>query len=449
MASIQHACQTFANTHAGWSVRRRPLAMEYVVPERWRTAARPETEAASDREARAPGLKVLLLLSWLNGGGAERVAVHLLNRQALGRADIRMGLLRREGPYLEDADQSRIHHREWGQRLFPSGSDSSFYRIDRLALGAFVAPRIFRSIIREVRPDVVMSFAKGTNLIAWRALAGMGRGRPRWIAREGNNLVRATGDEASSTLGARAAMALTRKAYRAADCVLVNSTELAASLAGTLGLQPARLRVIHNPVDVETVRRRAAEPPPGAPERRYLVSVGRLQPQKGHDLLLRAFAASSVRADHDLVLVGEGPEEGNLLALAAALGIAGQVRFVGFSANPWAWVGQARLFVLPSRWEGFPNALAEALACGTAALAADCRFGPRELLEHGVSGWLVPPDDPEALRDAIDRLAGDDGLRLSLAAGGLRRVEALRLEAILPLYSRLFEDVAGGRCESS
>jgi glycosyltransferase involved in cell wall biosynthesis len=426
--------------------------MEDVAPERWSTAVPPNADLAIGREAKGPPLKVLLLLSWLNGGGAERVAVNLLNRQALGQADIRMGLLRREGPYLEDADQSRIHYREWGQRLFPSGSDSSFYRIDRLALGVFLAPRIFRSIIREVRPDVVMSFAKGTNLIAWRALAGMGRDRPRWIAREGNNLVRATGDEASGTFGARAAMALTRKAYRAADCVLVNSSELAASLAGTLGLEPARIRVIHNPTDVDAVRRRAAEPPPDvadAPERPYLVSVGRLQPQKGHDLLLSAFAASSVRADHDLVLVGEGPEEGKLRALAAALGIAGQVRFVGFSANPWAWVGRARLFVLPSRWEGFPNALAEALACGTAALAADCRFGPGELLEHGVSGWLVPPEDPQALSEAIDRLAGDEDLRLSLAVGGLRRVEALRLESILPQYSRLFQDEAAGRREPS
>ncbi|MBV8687429.1 MAG: glycosyltransferase [Alphaproteobacteria bacterium] len=379
----------------------------------------------------------------MNGGGAERVAVHLLNRQALAGGEIGMGLLRREGPYLEDADQSLIHHRDWGQRLFPAGPDSSFYRPDRLALGAFLAPRVFRSIIREVRPDVVMSFAKGTNLIAWRALAGMGRDRPRWIAREGNNLVRATGDEASGSIGASAAMALTRSAYRAADRVLVNSAELATSLAGTLGLEWSRLRVIHNPVDVETVARRASEPLPDAPPRPYLVSVGRLQPQKGHDLLLRAFAASLARSGHDLVLVGEGPEEGRLRQLSADLAIADRVRFAGFAANPWAWIRGARLFVLPSRWEGFPNALAEALACGTPALSADCRFGPRELLEHGVSGWLVPPEDAEALRDSIDVLTGSPALRSRLAAGGWKRVGDLRIEAILPHYARLFRETAG------
>jgi glycosyltransferase involved in cell wall biosynthesis len=378
-------------------------------------------------------------LSWLNGGGAERVAVQILNTQALGAADLSMGLLRMEGPYLEEADRARIHHRRWGERLFPSGSDSSYYRPHRLALGALVAPLVFRSIIREVKPDVVMSFAKGTNLIAWRALVGMRRGRPRWIAREGNNLERATKDEASGSLGRRAAMALTRRAYRDADCVLVNSHDLGDSLAKLLGLEREKVAVIHNPVDVEAVRRRAAEPPGETPARPFLISVGRLQPQKGHDILLRAFAGSAAACDHDLVILGEGPEEDRLRQLAATLGIADRVRFARFEANPWAWVARSSLFILPSRWEGCPNALAEALACGTASIAADCRFGPRELLEHTQSGWLVPPENAEALSQAIDRLLRDDNLRAALAEGGRARVECFRPEAILPAYARLFE----------
>ena len=383
--------------------------------------------------------RVLLLLSWLNGGGAERVAVQILNTRALGAADISMGLLRMEGPYLEEADRGRIHHRGWGERLFPSGSDSSYYRPHRLLLGAAVAPLVFRSIVREVKPDVVMSFAKGTNLIAWRALAGMRGERPRWIAREGNNLARATEDEASGSWRRRAAMALTRRAYRDADCVLVNSHDLADSLAALLGLDRDKVAVIHNPLDVDEVRRRASEPLGERPTRPFLTSVGRLQPQKGHDILLRAFAGSTAASGHDLVILGEGPEEDRLRQLAATLGIADRVRFAGFTANPWAWIARSSLFLLPSRWEGFPNALAEALACGTASIAADCRFGPRELLEHKRSGWLVPPEDHDALREAIDRLLRDDDLRSALAEGGRARVDRFRLEAILPAYAKLFE----------
>jgi glycosyltransferase involved in cell wall biosynthesis len=392
--------------------------------------------------AEGPRLRVLLLLSWLNGGGAERVALHLLNTQALGALDVDMGVLRREGDYLGQADLSRVHHRRWGERLFRTGSDTSFYHLHRLALAAIVAPRIFRSIVEELRPDVVMSFAKGTNLVAHRALAGMGARRPVWIAREGNNLLRATGDEATGAFGQRVAMALTRKAYRAADCVLVNSDQLAGSLAGWLGLEPGRVRVINNPIDVDRVRRQAAEPLAAEPSRPFIVSVGRLQYQKGHDILLRAFAASAFRDSHDVVLVGRGSDERRLRALAAELGIGTRVRFEPFADNPWNWVARAELFVLPSRWEGFPNALGEALACDTAVLAADCRFGPGELVEHEVNGWLIPPEDAPALTAALDRLLGDSALRARLAAGGRERVEAFRLGRIIPQYVRLFQEQA-------
>ena len=158
-----------------------------------------------------------------------------------------------------------------------------------------------------------------------------------------------------------------------------------------------------------------------------------------------AFAASAAAAGHALVIVGRGSREAELRALAAELGIAERVRFEAFTDNPWTWVGRAKLFVFPSRWEGFPNALGEALACGTAALAADCRFGPRELIRHGASGWLVPPEDVAALSGALDRLLGDEPLRRALGAGGAARAEELRLEAILPLYADLFAEQAALR----
>lgn len=386
-------------------------------------------------------LRVLLLLSWLNGGGAERVAVHLMNRSDASRLDMRMGLLRRSGPYLPLVDPARLYHRDWGERYFPSeGSDRSFYAPHRLAMGGIVAPLVYRSIIREVRPDVVMSFTKGGNLVANWAMAGMGGGRPAWIAREGNNTLRAIDDEASGPFAARVARTLTRRCYRAADCVLVDAEEMVGNLHEALDVPKARLRAIHNPIDVEAIRAQAGEPLAEAPARPFIVAVGRLERQKGHDLLLRAFAASRAAAGHDLVIVGHGQREAELRALAAELGLSGRVRFEAFTDNPWAWVARARLFVFPSRWEGFPNALAEALACGAPALAADCRFGPRELIRHGESGWLVAPEDVDALAAGIDRLLPDEALCARLGAAGMKRAEALRLEAILPLYAELFAE---------
>src|SRR3569623_326105 len=181
----------------------------------------------STRSADGPRLRVLLLLSWLNGGGAERGAGHLMNRSDPARLDMRMGLLRRAGPYLPLVDPARIHHRDWGERWFPSeGSDRSFYAPHRMAMSAAVAPLVYRSIIRELRPDVVLSFAKGPNLVVNWGMAAMGAARPCWIAREGNNTARAIQDEASGPFTARVAKALTRRSYRSADSEQDNAREM-------------------------------------------------------------------------------------------------------------------------------------------------------------------------------------------------------------------------------
>ena len=107
------------------------------------------------------------------------------------------------------------------------------------------------------------------------------------------------------------------------------------------------------------------------------------------------------------MILGRGSLEAELKRQAAALGIGNRVVFPGFAENPWAWIAKADLFVLPSRWEGFPSIVAETLACGAPALVTSCDFGPAEVVEHGVSGWVVPPENEEAFRVGMDRLLAD------------------------------------------
>ena len=200
-------------------------------------------------------------------------------------------------------------------------------------------------------------------------------------------------DEVRNALGRAIVKGTTRKAYRAADCFLANSHEMARGLQERLALDPERVRVIQNPIDVAKVQRLAREPLQQAPARPFVLNVGRLEYQKGQDVLLRAFAASEAAKGLDLVILGKGTLEGDLRRLAADLGVADRVIFPGFTPNPWAWLARARLFALSSRWEGFPSVVAEALACGAPALVTSCDFGPAEVVEHGQSGWVVPPGD--------------------------------------------------------
>ena len=398
---------------------------------------------SSASNGRPTRLKVLLLLSSLHGGGAERVAVHLLGGLDPARFDVRMGLLRAAGPYLAEADAAQIAVAPDSERFDFDGPNSGLFRPATLFSGIFAAPRAFRSMIEEFRPNVVLSFLKGTNLIVWRALAGLSpKNRPRWIAREGNNVLAVIEQETPGPLAAKAVRALTARAYARADRVLTLSAGLAGDIASQLGLDPAKVAWIPNPVDLDAVQRRAHEPLANRPPRPFILTAGRLEHQKGHDLLLRAFAASGAAASHDLVILGTGSLEAELRALAERLGIAAQVRFGGFVANPFAWMARCDLFVLPSRWEGFGSALAEAMAAGAPVLAANCDYGPREIVTHGDDGWLVPVDNQAALGAAMMRLLGDPGLRQRLATAGRLSATRFALPTILERYAALLEQTA-------
>jgi glycosyltransferase involved in cell wall biosynthesis len=379
----------------------------------------------------------------LQGGGAERVATHLLNRCDRSVLDIRLGLLQRTGPYLAEVDGKRVDVAPIGERwLRYEGSNSSFYRPDRLLVGGFLAPANTAMMIRAFKPDVMMSCLKGMSLITYAATGFLGPNRPRWIAREGNNTYAVIDDEVSFGPGRRLVKSVVRNCYRAADCVLANSHEMARGLERDLGLEHDRMRVIHNPVDVPLVRKLSQEATPLAPARPYVVTAGRLEYQKGHDVLLRAFAASPACRDLDLVIIGTGTREEALKAQAGELGIAERVRFLGFVENPWAYIAKARLFVLPSRWEGFPNIVCEALACGAPSLVTNCDFGPSEIVKHGESGWVVPVDDVDALSRSMGMLLGEPELAARLASRGRDRVLQFDLQEMVRAYTALFIEQA-------
>ncbi|HEY1878850.1 MAG TPA: glycosyltransferase [Caulobacteraceae bacterium] len=367
-------------------------------------------------------VRVMLLLGSLDGGGAERVAVNLANHCNPSLVDLRLGLLRRHGPYLEEMDAGRVE----------MAASGSLWR----------APLDIARMIRAAQPQVVMSFGMGVNMLTWLALKALGPDRPRWICREDSNPDAEIRNLLASHAGRAAVRKTTQWAYRSADYLLVVGHDLAAHLVRQDGFEPGRLGVIHNPIDLAGIERSAAEPLEVKPSRPFIVSAGRLVAQKGHDLLIKAFAECRAARDLDLVILGQGPLERTLKEQAAALGVADRVRFSGFQHNPWTWFAHSRLFVLPSRWEGFGNVVAEALACGAPVLVSDCDFGPREQVEHGHSGWVAPSGDAGALARAMEDLLNDPVLAARLAAGGRARARAFDISRIVPSYAELFIEQA-------
>jgi glycosyltransferase involved in cell wall biosynthesis len=183
----------------------------------------------------------------------------------------------------------------------------------------------------------------------------------------------------------------------------------------------------------------------GRSEERAILAVGRLEPQKGFDVLLRAFAdVARSRPEWRLRIAGEGPERGRLEALVFDLGIEDRVNLDGVVSDIDAAMRSADLFVLSSRYEGFPNALCEAMASGLPVIATDCPVGPREIVRDGIDGVLVPPEDERALAGAMDRLMDDPASRERLGAAASAIAERFTPVAILDRWESLLRTVTDG-----
>jgi glycosyltransferase involved in cell wall biosynthesis len=222
--------------------------------------------------------------------------------------------------------------------------------------------------------------------------------------------------------------------YRHADLVTANSRHAVDWMRRYV--PERKLRLIPNPLGAAYLSGDGSVL--AARSSRIMLSVGRLHRQKGHDLLLRAFAAlPPALGAWRLVVAGEGEERGALAALAESLGVAGRVRFAGFVADPRVLYREAALFVLASRYEGMSNALLEAMSQGLPAVVADTCPGSLELVADGVSGLVVPGGDPAALRDALARLARDEALRAALGRAARERSRTHDLGAVMQQWEQV------------
>ena len=360
-------------------------------------------------------LRVLVTVSNLSAGGAERMASELVNWWAAHGRDV--ALLTLSGV--------RSDHYTLDPRVERIGLDLLWdsHSLWESVSGNLRRSRMIRQAVRRFAPDVVLSFIEQNNVRVLAALLGTGipvivseRIDPRW-----------------HRVG-RAWDAARRLLYPAARAVVVQTQSVARWAAGVV---PARkVKVIPNFL-------RALPHAPAYQNREALiVGIGRLCRQKGFDVLISGFAASRAREQGwQLVILGEGPERTDLEALVASHGLAGQAALPGVVPEPAEWLARARIFALPSRYEGFPNALLEAMAMGCAVIAADCPSGPQEIVRGKQEGLLVPVEDAAALRMALDQLLKEPARAAALgdAARGVR--ERFNAVAIMAQWDCLIHSV--------
>lgn len=224
---------------------------------------------------------------------------------------------------------------------------------------------------------------------------------------------------------------LRRVHYRRANVVTANTEGVLRALQAMGSWQ--RLELLPNPLGQGMALGTEQVHPPRRPE---LLAVARLVPQKGLDLLIQALARlrEPEAPAWQLVLVGDGPERRSLEELAHREGVAERVLFEGFQPDPSRYRERASIFVLPSRFEGMPNALLEAMAAGLPVVINDASPGPLEMVEPDMQGLVVPKENVQALAAAIDRLIASPPLRQRLGDAGRERLRSLDWPQVEPLW---------------
>ena len=369
--------------------------------------------------------KVCFVLPSLNGGGAERAAVQILNGLDPNRWDRSMFLFAREGPYLAEVDPA----------IAITSADSA---------SRWGRWRALRSFVARERPDLVMAFLSFFSVLS-AARAANTRATVMFNLQTPMSAFLTDADYHWRRSWHKAAFAaVARVGYAAADLIIATSHGVARDLTGSFGIDPDRIRVLANPVDLDRVRAAIAEPidaailPPG--EAPLIVAAGRLAEAKNYPLMIDAFAMLRQRMPARLCILGQGELEGELRLLIAARGLSGAVSLAGFQANPWKYIAKADVFLLTSRYEGFGNVLIEAMACGVPVVAT-ASAGTRDIVEPDIDGVLIDSHTPEAVSAALRRVLEHRELRASMSRQAAASAERFAAPRVAARYDQVLQQV--------
>lgn len=365
-------------------------------------------------------MKILVLTSSLGSGGAERVATTLCNFWAARGDDVSLIPTFSGGgkPFYEVAEAVEL-----------------VYLADALTkprgrVGGYVSRLLMlRKLISKRNPDVVISFLPNVNVAAIVATRGLRV--PLIICERSDPSV-----QPYSFFWKRACQVT----YRFADMLTVQ-TESVAVKAKSIFPGLKSVRPIPNPLPAGVLPH--AKEKENAGDRKVLLSIGRLAAEKQVDAIIAAFAEiADEYLDWDLHIYGDGPLRPSLAALVDEYGIAHRAFLKGRTNFPWQVMADSHAFVMTSAFEGFPNALLEAMGTGLPCIAFDCPSGPREISNDGANAVLVRMNDHVGLTGAMRRIMGDEVFRGEL--GNMARSSVLAtfdLPAVAANWDRLFQEV--------
>ncbi len=351
--------------------------------------------------------RITLIIHSLNGGGAEHSAALVANAWAAAGDEVTLITLD-----SVDHDLYPLAPSVWRVGLHAMSHSRGLTQ----ALWSNVR-RLWalRAAIRASQAEHIVSFTEKMNVLSI-------------LAAPGNSVIACERTDPRRHAIGRVWSILRRVTYRRARAIVVQTRGVGDFVQRLVPHVP--IHVIPNAVHANDQE---------LPRQQVIVGLGRLAHEKGFDLLIEAFAILADRHPNWYVVIyGEGPERAALQLRIERHGLGDRITLPGWTDEPQQVLASAQIFVLPSRYEGFPNGLLEAMAAGLAVVSFDCDSGPREIIRHNQDGWLVPPESVDELAEALGRLLSDEELRRRLAEGARSVMERFSVERHLAGWERVF-----------
>ncbi|MBN2406731.1 MAG: glycosyltransferase [Elusimicrobia bacterium] len=369
-------------------------------------------------------IKILFVLDSLHIGGAQRAFINILRYIDRDMFEVGLALVKKAGELTELLPEDIA--------VYDMNCQAARYALFRTA-----------GIIRKFSPDIVFSTLSYINELVYLS---------RKLVRNPPPAVMRCANFESINLGTESFLTrmLMKKAYGSADRVIALTRTMREDLSDSFGIDGGKISVISNMVDSAAVGKDAEEDVEEDLFRHrrevpYVIGAGSLTRQKGFDYLLKGFAQYRKEKEMKLIIIGEGEMRDELVKLASILKIENDLYMPGQKANPYKYIAKCDVFVLSSLWEGFPNVLLEAMACGVPVISTSCQSGPSEIITSGLNGILVPAEDADSIAHALKRVVEDFEYRNELARNAKETVSGYSPDIIIREYEKIFKEVAFSR----
>ncbi|HFJ9475914.1 TPA: glycosyltransferase [Bacillus cereus] len=360
--------------------------------------------------------KILFVLPSLQGGGAEKVVLNVIEKLDKNKYEPILFLFVKDGAYLDKV---------------PKGT-SIRYALEKGNRFTRKPLKVLKKMIKESKEvDLIVSSLELTTTYI-SIIAGVIANKPTigWVHIDLDEF------KVAKKLSHRI---LLKSLYPLLSGVIAVSNGVKESVEKIVPSLKGKTEVVYNPLPVQEIQNMGSEKIPFGSETPMVLAAGRLTYQKSFDFLVRCHARLIKQGViHNLVILGEGEEKTNLQNLIKQLDVEDTVFLMGFQKNPYSWIEKADIFVLSSRFEGFGMVIAEAMALGVPIVSTDCPSGPAELLDNGKYGMLVESQNEEKMCEAIKEMLNNEEIRKVFKNKGLERITHFDENSIVPQLESLF-----------